>query len=166
VALTTRITGKVGANQTGTTDLGVPAVDVLAQLDLLWTDGTAADQANRLWSDRRTVNASTTDSLDLSGTTLLDAFGIAVVFVKVKAVFLRNRSATQTLTVTRPAAGVAIFTAASDAVPVPPGGCFLLAGPGLAGLATVTATTADLIDVVNPAGGSAEYDVVVVGTSA
>lgn len=168
MALTTRVTTRIQGEQTATGDnaSGSVAIGGNAWKDHVFTSGTGADQADRLWTKRRTVNASTTDSIDVSGS-LTDSFGNAVTFAKVKAIQLINRSAAQTLTLQRPAAnGVPFLTAAGDAIPVPPGGSITLVGPTAAGLASVTAGTGDLIDVVNPAGASADYDITIIGTSA
>lgn len=166
--LNTRITAKVGANLTSTPALSTAsAIDLTGALEYLLASGTAAGQADRIYTASGTINASTTLSLDIAtGGGLLAPDGAAVAMAKIKAILVKNTHATQGLSVSRPAAGVAIFTAASDAVPVPAGGCLLLFAPGLAGLATVTATTADLIDLVNGAGSSVTYEVVIIGTSA
>lgn len=169
MALNTRASLRIMAEQT-TSGVGAVLAPGKAAADyakdLVLTSGTVADQADRFYAERKTVNASTTQTTDLSGA-LTDPFGSTVTFAKVKLVALINRSTTQTLTLQRPAAnGVPWLTAAGDAIPVPPGGFACVAAGVLAGLATVTAGTGDLIDVVNPAGASAEYDLIVVGTSA
>jgi hypothetical protein len=168
MGLTTRLLTKITGEQTATGDNATGSVSLgeRALKEIVLLSGTGADAADRMWAKRRTVAASTTDSIDVSGS-LVDSFNNTVAFAKVKAVQVINRSTTQTLSLTRPAAnGVPIFTAAGDTVPIPPGGFFMLVAPGAAGLATVTAGTGDLIDIVNPAGGSADYDICIIGTSA
>src|SRR5688572_4302932 len=58
-------------------------------------DGTAADQADKLWHDQRTVAAGANDDLDL--TALVNTiFGstVTINLVKVKALLIVNLSAT------------------------------------------------------------------------
>lgn len=133
------------------------------------TDGTAAGQANKVFHDRRTLAASATEDLDLSGV-LLDAYGAAITFARIKGIIISAAAAnvnnvvvgaaasnqwvtllnsTGTLTL-RPGASFAALTGAAD-------------GTGWA----VTAGTGDLLKVANSgAGTSVEYDVIVVGASA
>lgn len=169
MGLSTRATLRITAEQTTT---GAPAVLApgRAQADyekaLVLLSGIGADQADVFYAERKTVAASTTQTTDLSGA-LLNPFGVVATFAKLKLIALINRSATQTLTLQRPAAnGVPWLAAAGDAIPVPPGGFAVVAAPTLGGLAAVTAGTGDLVDVVNPAGGPADYDLIAVGTSA
>lgn len=161
--LEVKLTGEAGL----ATDLAAAIAPVALSKAMMLLSGTGADQADRIFADNRSVTASTTDSLDVAtGGGLTDVLGAALALVKVKAVLIVNTHATQGLSLSRPAAGVPIFTAASDAVPIPAGGFLALAGPAAAGLATVTATTADLIDVVNGAGVTGTYSIVIIGTSA
>lgn len=168
MALSTRIGVMVAAEATLATDLATATAPVALAKALVLTSGTGADQADKIFADIRSVNASTTDSLDVAtGGGLTDVLGAALALAKVKAIVIENTHATQSISLTRPATnGVPIFAAASDAVPIPPGGVLALTAPGAAGLATVTAATADLIDVVNGAGATATYKIVIVGTSA
>lgn len=131
------------------------------------TDGTGLNQANRLWSDERTISASATDSLDLAGV-LTDPFGATLTFARIKGLLIAANSAnTNNVNVTRPASnGVPLFLAAGDGISVPPGGLFTWFAPTAAGV-VVTAATGDLIDMVNSgAGTSVTYQVVVIGANA
>ena len=165
--LSARIGLKVSAELSLATDLANAVAPIALETALVLLSGTGAGQADKIFADTRTVNASTTDSLDVAtGGGLTDVLGAALALVKVKALVIVNTHATQSLSYSRPAAGVPILTAASDAVPIPAGGFLALGAPGAAGLATVTATTADLIDIVNGAGVAGSYQIVVIGTSA
>lgn len=128
--------------------------------------GTGSGQADKKWSDRRTIAPSATDSLDLAGI-LADLFG-TITFVKLKAVVLYSAAANlNNIQILRPAAnGVALFGAASGQLAdLTPGGIFAWASP--AGVLAVTPGTGDLISVVNAAGtNSVSYDIHLVGTSA
>ncbi len=58
-----------------------------------------------------------------------------------------------------------ILNTAATTITLHPGGIFLIADPSLAAFA-VTATTGDVIKIVNAAGASAVVDIVIIGTSA
>lgn len=132
-----------------------------------FASGVGANQADRLWHGQRTLNASATEDLDLAGV-LTDVFGAAFTLAKLRLLWVRAAIGnTNNVNVTRPAAnGVPIFLAASDGLPVVPGGSFMYVAPNAAGIA-VTGGTGDLITFTNSAGGtSVTYDVVILGTSA
>ena len=165
MSLTATIKASISGSHTSALDLGTaefPFNDAYAKA---LADGTGADQVDRIFTDRRTINASSTDSLDLAGA-LTNAFG-TVTFAKIKAIKVAAAAAnTNNVNVTRPASnGVPLFLAAGDGAPVLPGGVFLWVAPG-AGVA-VTAGTGDLLDLVNSgAGTSVTYDLTILGTSA
>lgn len=150
--------------QTNPIDLGSPefGIDVAAAIALV--DGSGIGAASKIFTDTRTVTASTTDSLDLAGS-LVDAFGATITFTKIKAIYVHaDANNNNNVNVTRPAAnGVPLFLAASDGIPVKPGGLLAWVAPDSAGIA-VTAGTGDLLDLVNSAGGSSvTYDIVIIG---
>ena len=154
-------------DQTKTAD-GQSASNHLAhQIALTFTDGTAAGSADRIWQDTRTLSASATEDLDLSGS-LTDIYGDAVVFADVRAIIVTASSAnTNNVNWTRPASnGLPIHLAAGDGLPVRPGGVAVWACPDATG-AAVAAGTGDLITFTNSAGStSVTYTVTVVGASA
>jgi hypothetical protein len=132
------------------------------------TTGTGASQADKLYTASITLGPSAGQDIDLAGV-LTDPFGVALSFVKLKAVAIKAATGnTNNVNVSRPAAnGVPWFLAASDAFALGPGGLFLFVNPGAAGIATVTAGTGDLLRVDNSgAGTSVTFDIVILGTSA
>lgn len=168
MSLSLTVKAAIHGTHTKVLDLATAALPLDAQALLTLTDGTGANQADRVFHDQRTLTASATEDLDLAGS-LTDAYGATITFAKVKAILVKAAAGnTNNVNVTRPAAnGVPLYLAASDGVGIPPSGCLLLAGPGAAGLATVTAGTGDLLTFTNSAGGTpVTYDVVIVGTSA
>lgn len=166
MALNTRLSVSLASELTATPDLGSSTTTTRLARELVLLSGTGADQADRIWADSGSIDASTTTTLDLAGA-LTQPDGSALALAKVKAVIVRNTHATQTLTVQRPAAnGVPLLTAAGDAIPVPAGGLLVLAAPAAAGLAAVTAGTGDLLDLVNGAGSAVTYEIAIIGTSA
>jgi hypothetical protein len=135
-------------------------------------NGTAIDQADRIYYARRSVTSGVPDEIDLAGA-LTNPLGTTVTFAKIKLMVVANRSTTAAniLEVGGDAAAVAaMFGAAPDTIKVAPGstsnpvGFLALASPSLAGYA-VTGTTADIIEF-KAAAGTISYDVLIVGTSA
>jgi len=141
------ITGKVNETQT-----------------LSFANGTGANQANNRFDDTRSVDASSTDSLDLAGG-LTNNLGTTLTFTKVKYIRISAASTNgDNLEVGGNAAAFStIFGDATDKIIIPPGGHFILSNPSAAGFA-VTATTADILDIANAdSGAAASYDIVVIG---
>lgn len=128
--------------------------------------GTGADQADMIWMDTRTIAASGNEDLDLAGV-LTGALGNTLTFATMKALIVAAADGnTNNVVITRPAAnGVPLFSAASDAISVKPGGLFVWFAPGTG--VTVTAGTGDLINMSNSGGGTGvTYDVAILGCSA
>jgi hypothetical protein len=145
-------------------ETGNRAVSIAAAWGI--STGTTAGLADKIWGDTRTVLTTATDTVDLA-TVLTNAFGTVETFIRVKAVVVvAGLANTTTLTVARPAAnGALLFAAVSDALaPISGGGFVAWCDPGTGFV--VTAGTVDLISVINSAGGTATYDIAVVGTSA
>lgn len=168
MTLTAEIKFDLHAEQTDPVDLVSP----LAKFDyakvIEFASGTGLNQADKIWSDTRTIGPSATDSLDLAGGSLEDALGDAATFAKLKAIIVKAVAGnTNNVVMTRPASnGVPWASTAGDAVPIKPGGLFVWVAPDAAAVA-VTAGTGDLLDLVNSAGGtSVTCDVILIGTSA
>lgn len=166
-SMKTLITAAINAVTTNALDLssGVDPLNELVKIQLL--SGTGAGQADRVFHDQRTINASSNEDLDLAGS-LTDPFGATLTFVELRAILIYAATGnTNNVRVTRPASnGVPLFLAAGDGIDVPPGGLFQWACPA-DGKVTVTAGTGDLINVANSSSGTTvTYDVVIIGTSA
>lgn len=168
MGLTSDIQMSVTGKHTGTLDLGTPTLQFGLSAPISLASGTGANQADRVFTDTRTLAASANEDLDLAGV-LIDAFGQAITFVKIKAVIIKAAAGnTNNVRVTRPASnGFPLYLAAGDGEDVPPGGVIAKVAPGAAGWGTVTPATGDLINVANSgAGTSVTYDIVIIGTSA
>ena len=164
--LDTKISVRVKATHTRALDLGTATLPLEKLVEIALATGTGTSQADYMFTDTRTIAASSNEDLDLAAA-LSDAFGTTLTFVKVKAILIKAADGnTNNVRVTRPASnGVPLFLAASDGLDVTPGGVFLFIAPG-AGV-TVTAATGDLINVANSSSGSSvTYDVIIIGTSA
>lgn len=167
MALDTIIETRIAATFSSALDMGTALVAHDATERLTWASGVAANQADVLWTDERTVTSGSTDSIDLAGV-LSGLLGGTVTFARVKAIRVRNSNAagtanTTNISLTRPASnGVPIFAAAGDAIPIHPGGSVLITAPSAGGY-VVTAGTGDLVDIVNAAGASAVYRIEIIG---
>lgn len=167
MALTTDLQVKLTATETRALDLVTAnaPLSFLHRIEL--ATGTAADQADLVFQDTRTIAASSNENLDLQGS-LTTPLGTAFTPAKVKLVCITASTGnTNNVVVTRPASnGVPLFAAASDAISVRPGGVFLWACSDNTAVA-VTADTGDLINVSNSgAGTTVTYNVLIIGTSA
>jgi hypothetical protein len=150
----------------GTAGLGTASVPLDITDSVTYTNGTAANQADKVWSAQYAIVGSATQSIDMAGV-LVDALGTALSFAKIKTIYVKHVSGLNTLRIERPAAnGAVLFGAASGALAVlTAGGRFLWDDPG-AGF-VVTAGTADLLSLVNTAAtNTITVNIVLVGTSA
>jgi hypothetical protein len=165
MAVTSTFKAMIRAVESGTGDLATPAATHELSLSESLASGTAASQADKVWSDTRTLSASATEALDL--TALTGALG-TVTFAKLKGILIRARAAnTNSVQVTRTATtGALIFMADGDGISLGPSAWFMWADPDGAGV-VVTDTSDDTITITNSAGStSVTYDIVIVGTSA
>lgn len=168
MALTSKVSVQFSGLLTGPLDLATPTMDLLRTLAIELASGTGANQADMIWSDRRTLAASGTEDLDLAGVLTHPLTGALLTFARLKAILIYAATTnTNNVNLTRPAAaGVTLFLAASDGVAVRPGGLFVVAAPDATAY-VVTATTADLLTVTNSAAGTEViYDVILIGASA
>lgn len=150
--------------QVGSNDLGSPKMPVSFEKLLSLTAGTGAtDQANTLFSDTRTLSASGTEDLDLTGA-LTDAFGATIAEAEIVAIFISAAPANvNNVNITRPASNgfIGPFLAAGDGVAVKPGEwAAFVSQSGWA----VTGSTGDLLTITNSSSGtSVTYSIVIVG---
>jgi hypothetical protein len=133
------------------------------------SSGTAAGQADRLYYAKRTLAASLNEDLDLAGV-LLDAFGAAITFARVKGLVVSAVAANTNNVVVGAAATNqwATLLNTTGTLTLRPGSTFsAFAGVTDATGWAVTAGTGDLLRVTNGAAGSSvDYEIVVVGASA
>lgn len=156
----------IAGELTAALDLEAVSSKLAKSLTLSLSDGSGANQASQIFSDTRTLAASTNENLDLNGP-LLNALGQAVALTKVRflAVFAAAANVNDVIVGGAASNGfISPFGAATDTVKVKPGGCFLLAAPDANGL-SVTAATADLLKIANGgAGSTVTYDIIVIGS--
>lgn len=164
---TAEILVKLNANISGSQDLGNPVFAPELRKLLQFTVGTGANQADIFWGDTRTLAASATEDLDLSGV-LADAFGAAIAAVDLVAIMVTalvgNTNNVILGDATQP---VGLFGGTNPTFSVKPGGVFLAVAPGLVGLATIGAGATDDLKVTN-SGGTTEvtYSVAILARTA
>lgn len=166
----TKITLTLAGDYTSVLDLATATLPLREAFYDELTSGTSADMADLLYCDRRTLSATTSETLDLSGG-LTDSYGNTLLFRRIKLIYIKNRSST---------AGYRLLVGGNSSTPwtgwtsvagskayVGPGGFLCLYDPSLAAMATTGATTStdDLLKVENPNGGSVDYDIVIMGAS-
>jgi hypothetical protein len=159
-----RITAGISGTNAATSGLTSPAETLALSASWSPANGTATQQASKVWVSQRTLSASSSESLDLAGV-LTDSFGATLTFATVKAVYVKAASGnTNNVEIGGAASNqVPLFKDVSDIVVVKPGGAFMWFAPGTG--ATVTAATGDILKAANSSSGtSVTYDIVIVGT--
>ena len=165
-SLSAKVSVKIDAELANSLDIGNVVYPLSYGITKVLTDGTGADQAKEVFSDTRTLAASGTEDLDLSGV-LTDAFGNTLLFTRIKALIIEAAATNTNDVVVGGAASngfISPFGASTDKVKVKPGGCFVLIAPDATAYA-VTAATADLLKIANScAGTGVTYNIILVGT--
>lgn len=166
VSMTSKFDFKLAATMSEALDLQSRSSAVEYAKTISLASGVAANQADKVWSDERTVAQGGGEDLDLVAT-LTDVWGAALTIVKLKAILIEADAAnTMLVNVTYPAAdGVPFLLAAGDGVSIPAGGCFAYVAPGLAGICTVGGASS-LIHVASSGAASVTYKIILIGTSA
>lgn len=166
--MATTFTGSVYLQVVGTLikalDIGTGTIDINYSQRNRIANGTGADQANMVWTDTRTVTASSSEDLDLYGG-LTNAFGDTVNFTAIKGIFIFAAAAnTNNVVVGGDAAGLVNYVGANnDTTIVKPGGFYCIYDPSAGGYG-VTDTTADVLQIANSSSGtSVTYDIIVIG---
>lgn len=168
MTLTTRIKSALSARVTTTTDTGTANASHVMSVEVDLTNGTGAGQADRVWSDTRTISASSSENLDLAGV-LTDAFGTVVTFARVKAVKVTAAAAnTNNVVVGAGSSPWLTFLNAAGTATLRPGGALLaVCGEADATGWVVTAGSGDILKVANSSSGtSVTYTITVIGASA
>jgi hypothetical protein len=167
MAVTATLRAKLAASQTGSNDFGGPEFSPVLESVINLTNGTAANQADLLWVDERTLAASATEDLDLAGV-LADAFGSTLAAAEVVAIFVKADAAnTNNVVLGDATAPIPLFGGTNPTFSVKPGGFFFVAAPNAAGLLTVGAGATDDLKVTNSAGTTGvTYEIAILARSA
>lgn len=166
-SLSSTIRVNVIADLTNALDLVTSSAPLASNNTFTFTNGTGANKVQTIFSDRRTLTASATEDIDLSGA-LTDGLGATVSMTKMKGLIVKASSAnTNNVQVGGnpsngfPMAGV--FADTTDIISVKPGGMFVFISPDANGVA-VSAGSADTFKIANSAGStSVIYDIIVMG---
>lgn len=159
------------ANQSSTNAFGGSFSPIMA-LSQSFANGTLANQFDQLYCNQRTIASATNDDIDLNGI-ITDAFGAILTAVELVGVIILNQQVsgaanTTNLTIgggTNPVVGYLGGTTPTVG-PIKPGGCFALMNPDSTGIATITASTADILRVANSSGASVTYQIALLMRSA
>lgn len=166
--LTSKITlmlSSVLANTVGIANVSAP-IDRVTQIAL--ASGVGLNQADRVYSETRTLGAAATVTLDLAGV-LLDIFGAVCTFARVKAIII-VADPTNVNDVQMGAAAATQFIgplgSATDFVRTRPGGITMLVAPDATAW-PVGAGATDFLKFTNSGGGTGvTYDLAIIGASA
>jgi hypothetical protein len=151
------IATKLGDLSTANENLTYSAVDTLAF-------GSTTTLVDQIFTDTRTIAASTTDILDLVGG-LTNKFGTTINFAKIKAVILHNRSTDAGCILTVGNSTAVLWRGAAAHTETLAKGAKSV-HVDLTGWAVVGGAS-DLLDIVNASATAvATYDIIVIGTSA
>lgn len=128
-----------------------------------YASGSNADQANTEWDDTRTLAASASESIDLSGV-LIDVFGNKIADAKIREIIIVAADGNTNNIEVGGAASNAflLFKDATDIAVIEPGGKLYMSFPNTG--RAVTAATGDLLKIANASSGtSVTYDIIIVG---
>lgn len=162
MSLNAQIAISLVAHETDAGDLSRQMRVTPASYALMLTDGTGAGQAQVVWSDSRTVG-TTAENLDLRALPdTRDGASVTVSFTAVKAIYVRNTHATNSLLIGG-VAGVGAFAGlpVGVAMTIVPGGAYCVVSPS-ADLYPVSPSIATNARFAG-SGGSCTYDIVLIG---
>lgn len=165
--LSAKVNLAVGGTYSKTTDLLTnQATIAFPQYSKEFTFGTGASQVDLLFTDTRTIAASTTEDLDFAAGGLSDAFGTTVTLAELKVLIVcASASNTNNVVIGGDANSIPFLSTAATTASIKPGGCFSLVDPSAGGIA-VTAGTGDILQVANSgAGTTVDYSLIVMGSS-
>lgn len=156
----------VKANYQNAADLGNAVNDFEYKKKISLTNGTGADQADKLFHDQRAIDPSQSEELDLNGS-LIDIFGNTLAFTKIKfMIIVSDENNGDNLEVGGAASNAffSIFKDSSDISIIRPGGFEIFACKDATGYG-VTAGSADRLKILNAnSGAEANYDIIIIGT--
>jgi hypothetical protein len=167
MALTARVNLSLQATHTKAEDLGTATQPLSVNQLVEFGSGTGAGNINTKWSDTRTLGASATEDIDLSGS-LTDVFGASVVNARVKVFYAKAAAANTNNVVfaTGESNGWATPWGAGDLVLRPGEWVIFCVGVADATGHAVAGGSTDILKVTNSAGStSVTYDIVVLGVS-
>lgn len=158
MALSAQIALSVIAHETTSGDISSQMRVTPATCALMLTDGTGANKAQVAWSSATTVGGSSANVLTIRS--LSDDRG-TVSLTSVKAIYIRNKSAANRLTVTTQSWTSLSQTLLPFNLLIPAGGACAYVNPTASGWATTVSSALSLI--AEGEGQSVEYEIALVG---
>ena len=134
--------------------------------------GTGTDQVDQVYARRRSLASGATELLDLNGSTLKDVFGNNLSMLRLCMVLIINEDADGTVNTTNLTVGAGtnqipnILGSAGATKILRPGDIFLTSNFGVNGITAITAGTGDELQIVNGAGATCNYQIIIAGRSA
>lgn len=133
-----------------------------------YTSGTTDNKQDLVWSDQRTL-AATSEQLDLLGTLTAAIGGATISFVEVRGICIVNRSTTAAENLLAGGganpAFAGLFGATGDIISIPASGIFLWTAPLDGGGLVPVAGTGDML-TIDAGSDTITYDIVIWGASA
>lgn len=170
MALSTDFSMRLLATLTKSADLNnVPTSQLDYSQRIKLATGAGVGLADKLFYDQRTLNASTTEDLDLVGT-LVDDFGVTFSPARIKMIYVEALAANTNNVIVGAASATqwAALLGTTGTVTLRPGAFFMaVAGATDATGYVCAAGSTDLLKVANSgAGTSVDYKIILVGCSA
>ncbi len=143
MAITGTISGQLALNDRRTVGLSTNAnIAINVQPSAVFTDGVGALQANVLYQATPALSGGV-KSVDIYGS-VTDSYGSTVNDVRVKAIYVKNKSATYDLVLGNSANAALSPLNATGTITLPPGAFFIAVAPDATGWA-ITANSADTL---------------------
>jgi len=154
--LNAQVSVSLVAHETAAGDLSRAMRVTPATFAMLFTDGTAANQAQVAWSKSGTAGAAGTTDFTLGSLAdTRDGAAVTVAFSAIKAVYVRNTATSGSLLLGGLSPGFAAFPA-SGTIAIAPGGVYCVVSPSESGFAAATARLA-------ASAGTVAYEIAVIG---
>lgn len=148
-----------------------PSQDLTITSALHALTGTLDGEVDQVYARRRSLASGATELLDLNGSTLKDVFGNNLSMLKLCLVFIVNEDADGTVNTTNLTVGAGtnqipnILGSVGATKVLRPGDRFLTYNFGPNGIAAIVAGTQDELQIVNSAGATCNYQIVLAGRS-